>query len=248
MSAKHAIDTHTVGSFHLKEHSVKESSGTDASDRLGQLVDAGGLKKCPSIVGKPTFTASSDKDQAANDEKPSHNIPVRKEDNKDATQRSISSSISSSESSSCHKRDCADTLEARDRLLEDFGTGDISLSIRKGRWATLLDKRPSEDDSDGMSAWLLEVMAVSDSRTPCSSTKLLVDAEDECTESEGASDDQHFSGRKYQEEDLIDVSTKQGENSVSGSRSSTGSDLSDSRSGRRTKGLKRKLPSSIVCV
>jgi len=43
--------------------------------------------------------------------------------------------------------------------------GDIPFA-RQLRWATLLGKRPNPDDADGMSAWLLEVMAVSDLQTP----------------------------------------------------------------------------------
>jgi hypothetical protein len=42
---------------------------------------------------------------------------------------------------------------------------DIPLS-RQLRWATLLGKRPDADDADGMSAWLLEVMTVSDLKHP----------------------------------------------------------------------------------
>jgi hypothetical protein len=42
-----------------------------------------------------------------------------------------------------------------------------SVSIaRQLRWVTLLGKRPSPDDTDGMSAWLLEVMTVSDLKSP----------------------------------------------------------------------------------
>jgi hypothetical protein len=41
----------------------------------------------------------------------------------------------------------------------------ISLT-RQHRWATLLGKRPEASDADCMSAWLLEVMAVSDLKTP----------------------------------------------------------------------------------
>ena len=52
----------------------------------------------------------------------------------------------------------------------DFGplfpeVGDIPLA-RQLRWATLLGKRPDPDDADGMSAWLLEVMTVSDLNSP----------------------------------------------------------------------------------
>lgn len=38
--------------------------------------------------------------------------------------------------------------------------------VRQLRWATLLGKRPDPDDADGMSAWLLEVMTVSDLKAP----------------------------------------------------------------------------------
>jgi hypothetical protein len=41
----------------------------------------------------------------------------------------------------------------------------ISLT-RQHRWAALLGKRPEASDADCMSAWLLEVMAVSDLKTP----------------------------------------------------------------------------------
>jgi hypothetical protein len=37
---------------------------------------------------------------------------------------------------------------------------------RQQRWASLLTKRPSTKDSDTMSAWLMEVLAVSDLETP----------------------------------------------------------------------------------
>lgn len=39
-------------------------------------------------------------------------------------------------------------------------------SERKDRWVSLLAKRPSTKDSDTMSAWLMEVLAVSDLETP----------------------------------------------------------------------------------
>ncbi|KAL3909072.1 MAG: hypothetical protein SGARI_002777, partial [Bacillariaceae sp.] len=43
--------------------------------------------------------------------------------------------------------------------------GDIPFP-RQLRWATLLGKRPDPDDADGMSAWLLEVMTISDLKSP----------------------------------------------------------------------------------
>jgi hypothetical protein len=44
-------------------------------------------------------------------------------------------------------------------------TGRIS-EDRQQRWATLLGKRPATKDGDSMSAWLMEVLAVSDLETP----------------------------------------------------------------------------------
>lgn len=44
-------------------------------------------------------------------------------------------------------------------------SGDISES-RQERWAQLLGKRPATKDGDSMSAWLMEVLAVSDLDTP----------------------------------------------------------------------------------
>jgi len=44
---------------------------------------------------------------------------------------------------------------------------------RQARWVALLAKRPSTKDSDTMSAWLMEVLAVSDIETPLKSGGLL---------------------------------------------------------------------------
>jgi hypothetical protein len=46
---------------------------------------------------------------------------------------------------------------------------DIPLD-RQWRWATLLGNRPDMADSDAMSAWLLQVMAISDSQNPLKQT------------------------------------------------------------------------------
>ena len=46
----------------------------------------------------------------------------------------------------------------------------IVLTTRQKRWAALLTKRPDSNDDDGISAWLLEIMAVSDRKTPFKNT------------------------------------------------------------------------------
>lgn len=45
-------------------------------------------------------------------------------------------------------------------------SGDAISEKRQTRWMTLLAKRPSTKDGDSMSAWLMEVLAVSDLDTP----------------------------------------------------------------------------------
>ena len=49
---------------------------------------------------------------------------------------------------------------------EENDNVESKLRARRLRWATLLTKRPDANDADRMSAWLLEVMAVSDFGTP----------------------------------------------------------------------------------
>jgi hypothetical protein len=49
---------------------------------------------------------------------------------------------------------------------------------RLSRWVGLLAKRPSTKDSDTMSAWLMEVLAVSDLETPLPNSKLDKDTMD----------------------------------------------------------------------
>ena len=187
------------------------------------------------------------------------------------TQQSpMTSSISTSESSSYPKRVGGNLHASRAHSLGDSTVGSTSSSVQKVQWATLLDRRPSEDDTDGMSAWLLEVMEVSDRRmhltkdgyfdygarsgedstidaSPFPHQDTLVDAEDGSTESEGVSSmDQDLSEYKFNAGNPFAESTTQKHNQVSGSQSSV--DLysaNDSTTGRGTRGLKRKLPSSI---
>lgn len=52
---------------------------------------------------------------------------------------------------------------------EESPAGAKISSDRKERWAALLSKRPATKDGDSMSAWLMEVLAVSDLDTPLKS-------------------------------------------------------------------------------
>jgi hypothetical protein len=58
--------------------------------------------------------------------------------------------------------------EAVDAPADEAPSNKISLD-RKDRWAALLGKRPATKDGDSMSAWLMEVLAVSDLDTPLKS-------------------------------------------------------------------------------
>ncbi len=61
-------------------------------------------------------------------------------------------------------RDRVDSTEVHPPLLVE-PNAEISME-RQWRWASLLSKRPDIDDSDRMSTWLAEVMAVSDCQHP----------------------------------------------------------------------------------
>ena len=52
---------------------------------------------------------------------------------------------------------------------EESPAGTKISTDRKERWAALLSKRPATKDGDSMSAWLMEVLAVSDLDTPLKS-------------------------------------------------------------------------------
>eukprot|EP00977_Amphora_coffeiformis_P022314 scaffold10819_cov130-Amphora_coffeaeformis.AAC.1 len=52
---------------------------------------------------------------------------------------------------------------------EESAAGTKISTDRKDRWAALLSKRPATKDGDSMSAWLMEVLAVSDLDTPLKS-------------------------------------------------------------------------------
>lgn len=58
--------------------------------------------------------------------------------------------------------------EAAEAPADEEPSSKISLD-RKERWAALLGKRPATKDGDSMSAWLMEVLAVSDLDTPLKS-------------------------------------------------------------------------------
>lgn len=55
------------------------------------------------------------------------------------------------------------------KMPEESVTGAKISMDRKERWAALLGKRPATKDGDSMSAWLMEVLAVSDLDTPLKS-------------------------------------------------------------------------------
>jgi hypothetical protein len=59
-------------------------------------------------------------------------------------------------------------LAKKARASRELNNEDISLT-RQLRWATLLGKRPDAKDGDAMSEWLLDIMAVSDLKTPMKS-------------------------------------------------------------------------------
>eukprot|EP00529_Nitzschia_sp_RCC80_P004210 CAMPEP_0113462528 /NCGR_PEP_ID=MMETSP0014_2-20120614/12146_1 /TAXON_ID=2857 /ORGANISM="Nitzschia sp." /LENGTH=955 /DNA_ID=CAMNT_0000354409 /DNA_START=659 /DNA_END=3526 /DNA_ORIENTATION=+ /assembly_acc=CAM_ASM_000159 len=254
-------ETHEVTSLYLNEKCTKGMDATKAEENK-------------SIRANKERTTDKDAIQAAINRHSFHRTSGTNESTGEIHQPPIPSSITASESSSCPKRVGGNLIAAKGRSLADVGTDDMYSSLQKVQWATLLDKRPSEDDTDGMSAWLLEVMEVSDSKThatqgnrfgegarlsdatsedatndsiPLPHRNILVDAEDGSTESEGVSSmDQDLSEHKFQAGNPFTESTEQKHNQVSGSQSSV--DLCsayDSTSCRGTRGLKRKLPSSI---
>jgi hypothetical protein len=75
-------------------------------------------------------------------------------------------SVSLSNATSTHEKNSKNTILNN----EDSDSGeDLSHDIsapRELRWANLLGRRPDAEDGNGMSAWLLEVMTVSDLKKP----------------------------------------------------------------------------------
>jgi hypothetical protein len=74
--------------------------------------------------------------------------------------------VSLSNNTSTHDQNSNNTsLNKEDGDSGEDLSHDISAS-REHRWANLLGRRPDAEDGDGMSAWLLEVMTVSDLKKP----------------------------------------------------------------------------------
>jgi hypothetical protein len=70
------------------------------------------------------------------------------------------------------------SFEAKNKIKSktpDNGTMQKINDDRQQRWISLLSKRPSTKDSDTMSAWLMEVLAVSDLETPLKSEEKVID-------------------------------------------------------------------------
>lgn len=72
----------------------------------------------------------------------------------------------------------------------DNATVDRVSQKRQLHWASLLSKRPNSDDADGMSAWLVEVLAASDPNKPPRAPKSLSKKSNDVSDDEASSDEE----------------------------------------------------------
>jgi hypothetical protein len=103
---------------------------------------------------------------------------------------------------------------------------------RQGAWATLLSQRPSSDDGDDMSAWLMQVMSVSDMNNPFHDSPTHVGSDFKpmmCTNMEQGSNDDSTSS-EMEEENVNDSSSDTASNESSTPTESGSSDESSNDS------------------